>query len=302
MTPLWTAPDIAAATGGTVHGDFSVRDVVFDSREVIGGELFVAMPGTVTDGHAHISHKRIAARRVRAAGQPSRPMRRTFCVPDTAAALTALAIAARARMTGTVVGVTGSVGKTGTKEALAAAFARQGPDRAHRSVKSYNNHTGVPLSLARMPADSAHAVFEMGMNHAGELAALTRLVRPHIALITWVASAHRAAFASEEAIADAKAEIFEGLEPGGTAVLPRDNPHYGRLHARAAAHAARVLTFGEDATPTSALSAPPQTPPARSWWRRWATPRFTAGWPRQAVTGCRTHSPCWRSCTRPGAT
>ncbi|MFV1202173.1 Mur ligase family protein, partial [Klebsiella pneumoniae] len=136
---------------------------------------------------------------------------------DTMAALEDLARASRARMGGVVIGVTGSVGKTGTKEALFDCLDRPEPGQAHRSVKSYNTHTGVPLSLARMPRDTRFGVFEMGMNHAGELAALTRIVRPHIAIVTTIAPAHTEFFDSVEGIADAKGEIFQGLEPGGTA-------------------------------------------------------------------------------------
>jgi UDP-N-acetylmuramoyl-tripeptide--D-alanyl-D-alanine ligase len=147
-------------------------------------------------------------------------------------------------MGGTVVGVTGSVGKTSAKEALWAALERAAPGETHRSLKSYNNHVGVPLSLARMPKRSRFGVFEMGMNHAGEIAALTRLVRPHVAIVTWVTSAHIEFFESEEGIADAKAEIFEGLEPGGTAILPRDNRHFERLLAAAKLHTDRIVTFG----------------------------------------------------------
>jgi UDP-N-acetylmuramoyl-tripeptide--D-alanyl-D-alanine ligase len=146
-------------------------------------------------------------------------------VADAVKALNDLGIASRARSQATIIGVTGSVGKTGTKEAIAAAFDRHRPGRVHRSVKSYNNHTGVPLSLARMPRDAEFAVLEMGMNHVGEIAALTRLARPHVAVITTIAPAHIENLGSMEAIADAKAEIFEGLEPGGTAVIPFDSPH-----------------------------------------------------------------------------
>jgi UDP-N-acetylmuramoyl-tripeptide--D-alanyl-D-alanine ligase len=165
-------------------------------------------------------------------------------VTDVLEGLRALARASRARLRGKVVAVTGSVGKTGTKEALYAALDRAAPGRAHRSVKSYNNHTGVPLSLARMKREARFGVFEMGMNHKGELAALTQLVRPHVAIVTAIAPAHREYFASEADIADAKAEIFEGLAPGGTAIIPFDSPHCDRLAAAAKVHAARVLTFG----------------------------------------------------------
>ena len=242
MTPLWTAADIAAATGGTAHGDFSTGGVTFDSREVAPGDLFVALKGEATDGHRFVA----AAAERGAAGMlvneaVAHPHVR---VADTMAGLEALARAARKRTTAAVIGVTGSVGKTGVKEALRLALGRTAPGAVHASVKSYNNHTGVPLSLARMPAASRFAVFEMGMNHAGELSALTRLVRPHVAVVTWVASAHREFFASEAAIADAKGEIFAGLEAGGTAIIPFDSVHRDRLVAAARPHAARIVTFG----------------------------------------------------------
>jgi UDP-N-acetylmuramoyl-tripeptide--D-alanyl-D-alanine ligase len=160
------------------------------------------------------------------------------------AALNDLARASRARTDARICGVTGSAGKTGTKEALYAALDRPTPGAAHRSVKSYNNHTGVPLSLSRMPREARFGVFEIGMNHAGELSALTRLVRPHVAIVTTIASAHRQFFASEEAIADAKGEIFEGLEEGGVALIPYDSPYRDRLAAAAAPYAATILTFG----------------------------------------------------------
>ncbi|ALC13170.1 UDP-N-acetylmuramoyl-tripeptide--D-alanyl-D-alanine ligase [Sphingopyxis sp. 113P3] len=242
MTPLWTARAIAAATGGTASGDFTVQGVAFDSREVTKGDLFIAMKGEETDGHKFID-KAIAAG---AAGivcetAIAHPHVR---VPDSVAALNALGAASRARCHGRIIGVTGSAGKTGTKEALFAALDRFRPGKAHRSVKSYNNHVGVPLSLARMPSTADYGIFEMGMNHAGELAALTRMVRPHVAIVTTIAPAHMEYFGSEEAIADAKGEIFEGLEPGGTAIIPFDSPHHGRLRAKAEMHAAHVVSFG----------------------------------------------------------
>jgi len=239
---LWTASDIAAATGGTASADFVVSGVAFDSREVGPGDLFVALKGETTDGH-HFLDQCFAQGATGAlvsvpTGHPH------VLVSDTTAALDALARASRARTQAKIIGVTGSVGKTGTKEALFAALERGARGRAHRSVKSYNNHTGVPLSLARMPADSRFGVFEMGMNHAGELAALTSIVRPHIALVTTIAPAHTAFFSSEAAIADAKGEIFQGLEPGGTAIVPFDSPHRDRLIAAATPYAAHVVTFG----------------------------------------------------------
>lgn len=241
---LWTASEIAAATDGVAHGDFCVAGVAFDSREIGPGDLFVAMKGAATDGHLFLDGAMASGAAGALVGEPT-PYPHVR-VADTTAALEALARAARARLAAEarVIGVTGSVGKTGTKEALFAALDRAAPGRAHRSVKSYNNHTGVPLSLARMPRDARFGIFEMGMSAPGELAALTRLARPHVAIVTAIAPAHRAFFPSEEAIADAKAEIFEGLEPGGTALVPFDSPHRDRLAAAARRHAGTVLTFG----------------------------------------------------------
>jgi UDP-N-acetylmuramoyl-tripeptide--D-alanyl-D-alanine ligase len=242
MTALWTAEAIANATGGTASAPFSVHGVAFDSREVQPGDLFVAMRGELTDGHLFIE-KAIAAG---ASGVLCEtPINAPHVlVPDAAVALVALGKAARARCSGQIIGVTGSVGKTGTKEALFVALDRHRPGRAHRSVKSYNNHTGVPLSLARMPGRSAYGVFEMGMNHAGEIEVLTQQVRPHVAVITAIAPAHIENLGTIEAIADAKAEIFMGLEPGGTAILPFDSPHYPRLCAAAEKQGARIVSFG----------------------------------------------------------
>lgn len=239
---LWTADNIAAATGGTTSADFAATGVTFDSREVEAGHLFIALKGAETDGHRFIDD--VFLRGAAGAVVSSPTDHPHVLVDDTMAALGALARAARARTGATVIGVTGSVGKTGTKEALFAALDRSAPGRVHRSVKSYNNHTGVPLSLSRMPADSRYAVLEMGMNHAGELAGLTQLVRPHIAIVTAIAPAHTAFFSGEEAIADAKAEIFAGLQSGGTAIIPFDSPHYHRLDAAARNHAATVISFG----------------------------------------------------------
>jgi UDP-N-acetylmuramoyl-tripeptide--D-alanyl-D-alanine ligase len=176
-------------------------------------------------------------------------------VDDVAAALEALGRASRERVKATVLGVTGSVGKTSTKEALFAALDRNRPGKVHRSVKSYNNHTGVPLSLARMPRDAEFAVLEMGMNNKGEIAALTRQVRPHVAVITAIAPAHIENLGSEEAIADAKAEIFEGLQSGGVAIVPNDTPHRDRLVKAARRHADRIITFGGGDADVHALHA-----------------------------------------------
>ncbi|RIA47066.1 UDP-N-acetylmuramoyl-tripeptide--D-alanyl-D-alanine ligase [Hephaestia caeni] len=239
---LWTSAEIAAATGGTASLDFAANGVTFDSREVGKGDLFVALKGETTDGHKYLdsASERGAAGAVVGRTTPHPHV----LVADTVAALDDLGRAGRARTGATIIGVTGSVGKTGTKEALFAALDRPMPGCAHRSLKSYNNHVGVPLSLARMPRETRFGVFEMGMNHAGELAALTRLVRPHIAIVTAIAPAHTAFFPDEAAIADAKGEIFAGLEPGGTAIIPYDSPHRDRLIGAATPHAARIVTFG----------------------------------------------------------
>jgi UDP-N-acetylmuramoyl-tripeptide--D-alanyl-D-alanine ligase len=241
---LWTANEIAAATQGRATAGFAVDGVAFDSREVGPGNLFVALTGEMTDGHRFLDQ---ALAQGAAGALVSRAVAHPAVqVADTFAALEDLGRAARARTLAKVIGVTGSVGKTSTKEALFAALDRAPASRAHRSVKSYNNHTGVPLSLARMPRDTDYAVLEMGMNHPGELAHLTTLVRPHVALVTAIAPAHTEFFRDEAAIADAKGEIFRGLEPGGTAIVPYNSPHRDRLIAAAEPYASHIVTFGLD--------------------------------------------------------
>ena len=253
MSVLWTSEEIARATGGTASAAFEVTGVTFDSREVGAGDLFIAMPGTVHDGHEFVDQAICAG----AAGLiVSRPVAAPHVlVEDTAKALQDLGRAARERAKATIVGVTGSVGKTSTKEALFAALERWRPGRVHRSVKSYNNHTGVPLSLARMPRDAEFAVLEMGMNNPREIAALARLVRPHVAIVTAIAPAHIENLGSEEAIADAKAEIFEGLEADGIAILPNDSPHRDRLVRAARRTADQIVTFGSGDADVHALHA-----------------------------------------------
>ncbi|MGI8611508.1 MAG: UDP-N-acetylmuramoyl-tripeptide--D-alanyl-D-alanine ligase [Sphingomicrobium sp.] len=259
MTALWTSDEIAEATGGGVLGDFEVTGVTFDSREVRPGDLFVAMPGTVHDGHEFVAGAIDAGAEgaivSRAIDAPH------VLVEDTARALEALARAARQRSHAKIIAVTGSVGKTSTKEAIYAGLDRGRHGAAHRSVKSYNNHTGVPLSLARMPRDSEYAVLELGMNNSGEIAALTRMVRPHVALITAIAPAHIENLESEEAIADAKAEIFAGLEAfpgdevGGIAILPNDTPHRDRLVKAVCRRTDRIITFGRGDADVHAVHA-----------------------------------------------
>ncbi|MEO9601363.1 UDP-N-acetylmuramoyl-tripeptide--D-alanyl-D-alanine ligase [Parasphingorhabdus sp.] len=245
MTHLWTSSAIAEATAGKASADFTADGVAFDSREIGPGDLFVALKGEHSDGHLHVEQ---AFSSGAAGALVSKPVDGPhILVTDTAQALDALAKASRARTDAKIIGVTGSVGKTGTKEALYAALKRCSFGAAHRSVKSYNNHVGVPLSLSRMPEDSKYGIFEMGMNHAHELSALTRLVRPHAAIITAIAPVHIGNFPNGElSIVDAKAEIFEGLMPGGTAIIPHDSPYYQRLRKKAERYAGEVISFGFD--------------------------------------------------------
>jgi UDP-N-acetylmuramoyl-tripeptide--D-alanyl-D-alanine ligase len=249
--PLWTVEAMARAMDATRAGALppSVTGISIDSRSVAAGDAFFAIKGDNRDGHEFVAAALKAGAGVAVVADDWRgdddhaPLLR---VPDVLEGLQALARAARARLDGKVIGVTGSVGKTGTKEALRLALGASGA--THASVASYNNHWGVPLSLARCPANARYAVFEMGMNHAGEIEPLTKLARPHVAIITTVEPVHLEFFGSVEAIADAKAEIFRGLKPGGAAVINRDNPHFERLAAAArSAGVERVVSFGEHA-------------------------------------------------------
>lgn len=254
---LWDSAAIAEATGGVASGRFQVAGVEIDSRDVIEGDLFVALKGEETDGHRFLDK---AFANGAAAAIVDRPIDAPHVlVEDTSRALELLGKAARARGSARIIGVTGSVGKTGVKEAIFAALDRSSRGAAHRSVRSYNNHVGVPLSLARMSSRSQFGIFEMGMNHAGEISALTAQVRPHVAVITTIAPAHIEMLGSEEAIADAKAEIFESLEPGGTAIIPADSPHYAKLRAAGLAVNAKVVSFGRaDHADVRLLDALPQ--------------------------------------------
>jgi UDP-N-acetylmuramoyl-tripeptide--D-alanyl-D-alanine ligase len=243
---LWQASEAAAATGGTASGAWRATGVSIDSRTVAAGDLFVALPGERFDGHDYVG---LALDKGAAAAMISRDVARLpaqaplLRVADSMAGLRALAVAARRRARAKVCAVTGSVGKTGTKEALALVLRRQAPTAAN--VGNLNNHIGVPLSLARLDADQAFAVFELGMNHPGEIAPLSELVRPDVAIITTVEAVHLEFFDSEAGIADEKAAIMDGLDRAGTAVLNRDNPHFDRLSAYAARRGIhRVVGFG----------------------------------------------------------
>jgi UDP-N-acetylmuramoyl-tripeptide--D-alanyl-D-alanine ligase len=246
MAALWSSAEAAAATGGTSSANWGATGVSIDTRSLAAGDLFVALRGPNHDGHDFVAAAlergaaAVMADRQIAGLSAAAPVLR---VPDTLAGLAALGAAGRNHSQARIVAVTGSVGKTGTKEALRLALAASGPTYA--SAGGLNNHWGVPLSLARLPLEAGYGVFELGMNHPGEIAALTRLVRPHVAVVTTVEPAHLGFFPSVEAIADAKAEIFVGLEPGGIAILNRDNPHHARLAAAArSAGAAEIVGFG----------------------------------------------------------
>ncbi|WP_394154034.1 UDP-N-acetylmuramoyl-tripeptide--D-alanyl-D-alanine ligase [Loktanella salsilacus] len=244
MTPLWTAADAALATGGAATGDWQATGVSIDTRTLQPGDLFVAL-AAARDGHDFVAQalaKGAAAALVthRPDGVPDgAPL---LVVADVLQALEALGTAARARTQARVVAVTGSVGKTSTKEMLRAALTPQG--RTHAAEASYNNHWGVPLTLARMPADTQFAIIEIGMNHPGEIAPLARLARPHVAMVTTVAAAHLEAFADLAGIAAEKAAIMDGLEPQGIAVLNADLDTSAVLLNHAAAGGHTVTTFG----------------------------------------------------------
>ncbi|MGD9502313.1 MAG: UDP-N-acetylmuramoylalanyl-D-glutamyl-2,6-diaminopimelate--D-alanyl-D-alanine ligase [Methyloceanibacter sp.] len=246
--PLWTLGGIVKATRGASLGDAAtpVSGCSIDSRSLAPGEVFVAIRGPNRDGHAFVATalERGAACAIVEKTFPAGDEQRLVRVGDTLEALNDLGRAARARASrAKVIAVTGSAGKTGTKEALRLALSPSGS--VHASAKSFNNHWGVPLTLANMPKDVRFGVFELGMNHAGEIDALTRLARPHIAIVTTVAPVHLGFFRSVEEIADAKAEIFRGLEPHGIAVINRDSPYFQRLKDHALQCGATVIGFGE---------------------------------------------------------
>jgi UDP-N-acetylmuramoyl-tripeptide--D-alanyl-D-alanine ligase len=247
--PLWTVDAMVQAMRAKRAGALpaSVSGISIDSRTIGRGEAFFAIKGDARDGHDFVPAALAAGGGLAVVAAEKRdglpkgtPL---LLVSDVLEGLRDLARAARARTQAKVIGITGSVGKTGTKEALRLALAPSG--ETHASVASYNNHWGVPLSLARCPQSARFAVFEMGMNHPGEIEPLSRLVAPDIAIVTAIAPVHLEHLGSLDAIADAKAEIFRGLVPGGAAVINRDSPQYPRLKRSAeAAGVARVVSFG----------------------------------------------------------
>lgn len=242
---LWTAAEAARATGGRATSDWVVSGVSIDTRTLEPGDLFVALTAA-RDAHDFVAQAlengagAALVSRVPEGVPEDAPL---LIVEDVQAGLEALGRAGRARTQARVVAVTGSVGKTTTKEMLRAILADQG--RVHASVASYNNHWGVPLTLARMPADTEFAVIEIGMNHPGEIAPLAKMARPHVAMVTTVAAAHLEAFENIEGIAREKASILEGLEPEGVAILNADCSTADVLSRTAEALGARQVGFGE---------------------------------------------------------
>jgi len=262
MSGLWTGTELADVLGPPSAPLTGVDGVSIDTRTLAPGDLFIAIKGDVHDGHDHVARAFAAGAAAaivsRARAGELAAFGPVFAVEDTLRAMERLGVAARARAKARIVAVTGSVGKTSAKEMLRLVLSHFG--RTHASVASYNNHWGVPLTLCRLRADAEYAVFEIGMNHAGEITPLVGFVRPHVALVTTVAPVHIEYFGTLEAIADAKAEIFSGVEPGGVAVLNRDAPQFERLAASARARGLAVRTFagGEgadarllEATPTA---------------------------------------------------
>lgn len=242
---LWTSAEAEAATLGKASRAFEVSGLSIDTRTLKAGDLFVALKGDNRDGHdfvrAAFEAKAGAALVTHASEGASGPL---LTVGHTQRGLEDLARAARARSNAKILAVTGSAGKTTTKEILRLACDALG--RTHASAASYNNHWGVPLSLASLPRDAEYGIFEVGVNHFGELRNLVSFVKPHVALITTIAPAHLEFFGNCESIADAKSEIFEGLLPGGAALIPADSAYAERLKARAhQAQVSRIVTFGQ---------------------------------------------------------
>jgi UDP-N-acetylmuramoyl-tripeptide--D-alanyl-D-alanine ligase len=254
---LWTLAAMTAAMRADTSGPVpdSVNGISIDSRSLERGDAFFALTD-VRDGHEFVDGAlkagaglAVVARAKRGMFTDDMPL---LLVDDVLEAMRDLARASRARTNAKIIAVTGSVGKTGTKEALRLALSAEGA--THASAASYNNHWGVPLSLVRCPADVSYAIFEIGMNHAGEITPLVAMVRPHVAIVTTVEPVHLEYFGTVEKIADAKAEIFTGLVPGGAAVINRDNNQYERLAAAAkAAGVTKVVSFGEHADANARL-------------------------------------------------
>ncbi len=260
MSALWTSEALVDAMGGRPIGTMpeSISGISIDSRSLQPGDAFFAIKGEAMDGHdfataaikAGAGVLVVAEGKLPALGRLTAPM---IVVQDVLAALEKLGVAARARSNAKIIAVTGSAGKTTTKEALRHVLSAVG--KVHASAQSFNNHWGVPLTLARMPDDCDYAVFEIGMNHPGEIRPLVKMVRPHVAIVTLIAAAHLGFFRNLDEIAKAKAEIFEGIEPGGAALLNRDDARWKLLDKMArAAGVEHVFGFGENARSTYKLT------------------------------------------------
>ncbi len=253
QAPLWQISEIIAATGGVCNGSGEIFGLSIDSRQINKGDMFVALSDK-RDGHTFLENA-LAAGAVAFLVEDGNAHVESFAaqhpevklirVPQVMAALYDLARAARKRSAARIIAVTGSAGKTGVKESLRSVLAHSG--KTHAAEKSFNNHIGVPLTLARLPADADFAVFEIGMSAAGEIEPLSRLVQPEIAIITTISAAHIEALGSLAAIAMAKAEIFAGMTKGGTAILPIDNEQFSLLAAQAVAHKLSIVPFGRAA-------------------------------------------------------
>ena len=254
---LWTAKEAETAVGRAAGGNWRATGVAIDSRTVRSGDLFVAIVGDRLDGHDYVRQALDAGAAAALVHRPiedvDRADARLLMVDDTLRGLEALGRAARTRTGARIAAITGSVGKTGTKEMLRRALGALAP--THASEGNLNNHWGAPLSLARLPRDAAYAVFELGMNHPGEIRPLTTMTRPDVAVITRIAPAHTAFFDTIEGVADAKAEILEGVGPDGVAILNADDPMTPRIARRAAELGVRTLTFGEAASADFRLTA-----------------------------------------------
>ncbi|MFO1133418.1 MAG: UDP-N-acetylmuramoylalanyl-D-glutamyl-2,6-diaminopimelate--D-alanyl-D-alanine ligase [Hyphomicrobiales bacterium] len=246
---LWTVDELLSATGGRLHGSVTkpLTAVTIDSRAVGPGDIFVAIKGDKHDGHDFVVNALKAGAGLGLVSRVTPEMLAAGPVLEVAddplRGLEKMGLAARARSQAQIVAITGSVGKTSTKEMMRTALSASG--ETHASAASFNNHWGVPLTLARMPRSAAFGVFEIGMNHAGEITPLVAMVRPHVAIITTIAASHLGNFASLDEIADAKAEIFTGVVPGGHAVISRDTPYFERLSAAARSAGIRnIVSFG----------------------------------------------------------
>lgn len=260
MSPLWTSEALVEVMGGRPIGSLpdGITGISIDSRSLEPGNAFFAIKGETMDGHdfataavkAGAAVLVVAEAKLPSLGRLTAPM---IVVPDVLAALEQLGVAARARSKARIIAVTGSAGKTTTKEALRHVLSAVG--KVHVSAQSFNNHWGVPLTLARMPEDSDYAVFEIGMNHPGEIRPLVKMVRPHVAIVTLIAAAHLGFFKNLDEIATAKAEIFEGIEPGGAAVLNRDDSRWKLLEKMARGTGVEhIFGFGENARSTFRLT------------------------------------------------